>query len=456
MLRKNFSCRSSAAGLTALALAVSGTASAQQPTPIPTATQPARPGGEAARDQGLELGLSLGGAWSDNVNRSPDVEEDGTIGQAGVQLGYRQQSRRLTADIRANMMYEHYFDGVFDNDVVGGADGMLVLGIVPERFDWFVQETFGQITSNAFASTTPENRENINYFTTGPDVTIGLGGSASMRLSGRYSSTTYETTDLDGERYGVTAALVHQISGTSSVSLNLVGEDIRYDELGPDSDYEQQQAFVRYEAQGSRTSLSVDLGYTALEGAATDADGLLARLAVSRQLSAASMLTLSAGTEFSDSGDLFRATQGGRGPSQDTQSIIGTSDPFENRFAALSWDFDRNRTGFGFGLMHSEESYETLSELDRSLTTWNVYASRDLSPSLDVRIYAQLEHEKFDATSFKDDEFRGGVSLGWDLGRTLQLRLQLERFDRDSTADATEYKENRASMYLVWSPRSMP
>jgi hypothetical protein len=450
MFRINLGRRSQAVGLTALAVAISGISHAQQPPPVPGRA------GQAAPGQEFELSFSLGGAWSDNINRQPELEDEGTIGQAGVQLGYSQQSRRLTTDINANVVYEHYFDGVFDDDVVGGADGLLILGIVPERFEWFVQETFGQITSDPFSSNTPENRENINYFTTGPDFTFGLGGAASMRLSGRYSSTTYEVTDLDGERYSGTAALIYQLTGNSALSLNVTGEEIKFDDQSTNADYDQQQAFLRYEAQGARTGLSVDVGHTSIEGDTTDADGLLARLALSRRLSTSSILTLSAGTQFSDSGDLFRATQGGRGPTRETQSVIGTSDPFENRFAALNWDFDRNRTGFGFGAMHSEEEYENFTDLNRTITTYNAYISRELSRALDARLFGLLEKEEFDETGFQDDEVRGGISLGWTVAQSIQLRLQVERYDRDSTAEATEYTENRASLFLVWSPVTSP
>jgi hypothetical protein len=450
MLRKNFGCRSRATGLIALAVATSGIAHAQQPPPVPGRA------GQVAPGQQFDLAFSLGGAWSDNINRQPEIEDEGTIGQAGVQLGYSQQSRRLTTDINANVMYEHFFDGVFDNDVIGGADGLFILGIVPERFEWFLQETFGQINSDPFSASTPDNRESVNYFTTGPDFTLGLGGATSMRLSGRYSSTQYEVTELDGERYSATGALIYQLSGNSNLSLNVTGEEIKFDDQNTNVDYEQQQAFMRYEAQGARTGLSLDLGYTSLEGDTTDADGLLVNLALSRRLSTASVLTFSAGTQFSDSGDLFRATQGGQGPTRETQSVIGSSDPFENRFAALSWDFDRNRTGFGFGAIHSEERYENFTELDRTVTTFSGNFSRELSQALDVRLFALLEREEFDSTGFQDDEVRGGASIGWNVARTLQLRFQVERYDRDSTAEATEYTENRASLFLVWSPVTSP
>lgn len=451
MLRDILSYRVRVAGLTVLALAIVSEVQAQQPAPLPGANPEARAAGEA-RDQGLDLGLSIGGAWSDNINRAADSEEAGSIGQAGVQLAYRQQTRRLRADIGANMMYEHYFDGVFDNDVIGGADGMLILGVVPERFEWFVQETYGQVNSDPFSASTPENRESINFFTTGPDFTFGFGGTTSLRLSGRYSSTQYEVTELDGERYSASGALMYQLSGNSAVSMNLIGEELEFDDQIANADYEQQQAFLRYEAQGARTDLSVDLGYTALKGDTTDANGLLARLALSRRLSTASQVTLSAGTEFSDSGNLFRATQGGRGPTREAHSVIGSSDPFENRFAALSWDFERNRTGFGLGAMQSEERYETLTDLDRTVTTFNAYFSRDISRLLDLRLFAWHETEKFNEGSFEDKEFRGGGSLGWNFARTLQLRFQLERFDRGSTDEVTEYTENRASLFIVWSP----
>ncbi len=404
------------------------------------------------RAQGLDLSLTGGGSWSDNIGRVALDEEEGTIGRAGVEIGYEQRSRRIETDIDLNAAYEHYFDDTYDDDVIGGVDASLNLGIVPERLLWVFQENFGQITSDPFAASTPENREDINYFTTGPDLLLSFGSATSLRLSGRYSDVNYEFQNVDNQQYGASLSLARRLSGTATLSFNVEGTRFEFDDPVANDDYDRYQAFVRYDVEGSRTRLTVDAGYTSLDIDEETSDGLLARLSLVRQLSPASALTVTAGTQFSDAGDMFRSGQDNLGVSLDSSSIVGTSDPFESNFGSLAYDFNRNRTAFGFSATYSKEQYETATTLDRDLTTYAAYFSRQLSRAVSARVFLQLEQEEFDVSGFEDEELGGGAYLDWRLGRTLSLRLQYDRFDRDSTDPTTEYTENRVSLFAIWSP----
>jgi len=404
------------------------------------------------RDQGLNFALTAGGSWSDNISRTPTDEEDGTIGRAGLLLDYAERTNRLDTKVNTNVAYEHYFDDTFDDAVIGGVAGVMTASIVPERFKWLVQENFGQIDSDPFAADTPSNRENVNYFTTGPDFAFRLGSTFTLALSGRYSSTTYEETDLDGERYGATASLIRRMSSASSLSLNVTGDQLKFDDTTVNQDYDRYQAFLRYSLTGSRTTVLADLGYTRLDFDPEESDGTLAKLSLSRKVSASTTLTFGVGTQFSDAGDIFRDMQDQGGVQQGGEAVVATSDPFESRFASLAWAFERNRTAFGLSASYNDEDYENLTTADRTLTIWNAYFNRELARSLDLRVYARLEQEDFDSLNFQDDEWQYGASLGWALGRTIELRLAFDRYDRDSTDPTTEFVENRTSLYVTWYP----
>lgn len=411
---------------------------------------------ESEANRPFEFSLTGGASWSDNIARIAEDEQDGSVGRAGVLLGYAEKTRRLATSLDANVAYEHYFDDTFDDGVVGGVDGTLDFSLIPERLRWFVQENFGQITSDPFAATTPENRENINYFTTGPDVIFQLGSANSLNLSGRYSDTQYETTNRDSQQYGGSIALARQLSGRSTVSVNVGADKIEFDDTTVNTDYDRYQAYLRYAVQGARTSLSVDAGYTSLDLGSQTSDGVLARLSVTRRLSTAATLTLGAGTQFSDSGDLFRDVQNARGVSLDTTSVLGTSDPFVSRFGSLGFGFSRNRTSIGVSVIHRKEEYENVTALDRAVTNWDAHFSRQLSRVLEFRLFAQLEQERFDSTQFDDDELRGGAYLSWSVGPRVSLRLQYDRFDRDSSDATTEYTENQIGLFATWSPIGQP
>lgn len=412
------------------------------------------PIGPLDRVKETQLAITAGAGWSDNIALESVNAQEGTIGQVGLLVGFASESPKLSSDVEANVAFEHYFDGTFDDDVIGGVDATLAFAVVPERFVWFLQENFGQITSDPFSAATPNNRENINFLTTGPDIMIRLGGVTSLLFSGRYSDTQYETSDLDGERFGGTLALARKVSAASTLSINLMGERVEFESIVPEGEvrnYDRQEAFARYDVHGARGSVIVDLGYTSIERDDESSHGLLARVALFRQITASSIVRLDAGTQFSSAGDMFRDLQSQRGVRLDSQSVIASNDPFESRFAAIGLNYLRHRTGFGLSGSVRDETYERSTALNRTLTSLEAYASRQLSRTTELRIFGTFDREDFDA-GFTDDELRTGVALAWELGRHVELRLQYDRFDRDSSAGNTSYTENRGSIFATWSP----
>src|SRR6478735_2615031 len=135
----------------------------------------------------LNLDVALGAIQSDNIARTSANEESGTVTITGLNLKYRENTRRIQADVEADVGYEHYLDGIFDDGVIGEADGVVTIGLLPESFEWYVEDQFTQARVDTFAADTPENRQNVNRFETGPDVQLRLTDALQFRFSGRYS-----------------------------------------------------------------------------------------------------------------------------------------------------------------------------------------------------------------------------------------------------------------------------
>ncbi len=399
-----------------------------------------------------EFGLTIGGSWSDNITLLPGDGIDGVTGSAGMNLGFHHERRRLKTDIDVNARYEHYIDNEFDSEVLGGLNGSLVFGLVPKRVEWFVQDSFGQVRISPFAATTPDNREDINYFTTGPDITLALTRSTAFRLSGRYSNVNYELTDLDANRFGGTLALIRGLNSPRSISFQAGAERVEFDTMSFTGGYDYHYALVRYQARGSRTDLTADIGYGAIADGGESSDGVQLQLSATRQLSASSSLRLDAGSRFSDAGELFRSGQDSGGVSIETGAALASRDAFESRYAIFGWDFSRNRTGFGLSIRGSNDTYEQTRSLDRKRFGYEGYFTRRLSPVLGLRLHGAMVNEKFDLSGFDSDELRLGVALIRQVGATLQWTAQFDRIDRDSSLVATEYQENRISLFLTWTP----
>jgi hypothetical protein len=397
----------------------------------------------ATFDYGAELGLG----HSDNIRRVPDHEEDETIGSAAVDFSYQEKSSKLFADVAGDATFLDYFNNTFSSEVVGELAGTVDISFVPERFVWIFQDNFGQVRTDPFAPVTPDNRENVNYFTTGPDFTLHFGADSGFRLSGRFSNINYETTPADSNRYYGSATYFHELSSASSVSVNASRERIDFNAAGA-PDYDRDELYGRYDIKGARTTLGVDLGYSRVNLPGSDDSSWLGRVSASRKVSPSSTVTLQLGHEFSDSGQAFRQEQGGAGGGLGAQTGLQTANPFTSEYVTLGWDFARQRTAFGVHATYRDESYVATRVLDDTRTLLDAFVSRDLSPELRVLLGATYGKNDFKHVNADYDETELRANLSWRLGRKLWLGLELQRFKRSSDIATGEYDENRAWLHL--------
>lgn len=391
-----------------------------------------------------------GVGYSDNIGRLPANETDETIGTVGLELDWTERTRRIRGDAVVDVSYYEYMDDTFDSEVLGTANGTLALAIVPETLQWVFQDSFGQAQSDPFAPASPTTREDLNYFSTGPDLTVRLGSTGFGRVFGRWSQTSYERSPLDSERTSGGVAVGRRASPRSELSLNAVTESVDFDQEF-NTDFDRDSVFLGWNLDASRTVIDTQLGYTWLERDGGDKTGnALVDVVVTRDLSASSVLALTLGTQLGDAGDSLRnELQGGVVGSGGTQ-ITATADPFENRLASLEWRYSRGRTGFSLGASWSEEDYETLTQLNRTNLAYLASFNRRLAGSVDFEIRATLENEEFENVDLDADELRLGAVLNWRAWRTLGLRLTAERYDRDTSTGLGEYQENRAFLTLAY------
>jgi hypothetical protein len=393
----------------------------------------------------------VGVGHSDNIARTDVDEISETIGTVGLTLDWRERTRRLRGEANIDVSFLEYLDDTFDSEVVGTADGSLVLGLVPETLHWVIEDTFGQARSDPFAPITPDNREDLNYFSTGPDLMMRFGATGFARVFGRWSQTNYEESPLDAERRTAGVSLGRRMSADNELTLNGVTERVEFDDTTFSSDYDRDSVFVGYRLEASRTRLTADLGYTWLDrdGAADTTGNALVNITVERDMTASSLLRLSLGSQLGDAGDFLRGAldsevvgAGGH--------ITATSDPFENRLVSLFWQFSRNRTGFSLGVARSQDRYEEQTQFDRTRNSYIAVINRRLAPNLDAELSASYDDEKFDNVDLDTEEMRLALRLDWRAWRTLGLRLLIERYDRDASNGLGEYTENRAFLTLAY------
>jgi len=440
-------------------------AQAQTPPPAP-ASAPA-PALTRARTQQFEYGLTAGYGHSDNVFRRAADEISSDILTAGLELNWLEDRTRIEADVRADLDYNHYLDVDesfdVDNQVTGNANGHVTLGIIPEHFTWRIEDSFGQTQQDPLVPATPESLESTNYFTTGPDFTMLMGSSNLLRLSGRYSATTYETSPFDSTRAGGALTFLRQMSDRSSLSFIVDADDVDYDDAAS-VDFTSESASVNYTLEAARTDIDATLGYSRMDiDDGSEKTGPLVDIEIQRQVSNSSRLNLQFGTRLSDSAEALRDSLnseefgGGNGSgdgSGDGSGVVATASTFESKFASLGWQFDRPRTSFDISAGWDKDVYDSVDNLDRERLLFEAGAERHLTSRLEARLRVAYNQETYQIDDSETEEWRLTLGGSWRFGRDTGVELWGERLKRDSntTAGGGNSIENRIFLTFFYRP----
>jgi hypothetical protein len=403
------------------------------------------------RELSAQLELRAGAAYTDNAARSDEGQTDDVIATAGVGIDFIRDGVRLDATAIGDLDWVEYLDDTFDGAPNGYFDGSAIFNIIGESLQWNVRETYGQLISDPLRSDTLDNLEDINYFSTGPRANLRLGAANRLSIYATFSRADYEKLNSDNDQLLGGVQLARILSEASEVGLNVSANRVEYEDSTVNPDYDIQSAYLNYSVQGFRTGLDAALGYSRVVQDDKDSDGMLARLDLTRRMSASSSFFLRGRQQFSNSGNLFREGLAGTNP---TSADLGVSsgDVFKETGLGVGIAFSRTRTRFGIGVDWSEEEHEQEQETNREVFAVEGYFVRNLRTTLTLSLEARFNSEEYGSLGFEDERLEFGASLGWQLGRNFAVDFQYDYSQRTASEDTSEYDENRFGIRLVYQP----
>jgi len=399
-------------------------------------------GASGARAAELSYGGYMGLGHTDNIERLNTGGHADTIASVGGQLRLDHQSSRTNVNIATRLEYRDYLDNTFDSEVIGNLVGSGVFDIIEERFTWTVEDTFGQMTQNQFAPVTPGNRENVNYLSTGPDITFPFMSSNRLVLRGRYVDVDYEISNLGNTRIRGEIALQHDLSGNSDVSLNATSEEVDFEDDLQFIDFDRNEGFLSYHSSGSRTTLAIDAGITNIKSQGETNDTWLGRIEVERRLSTSSTLSLELGHDYSDSGTSFVELQSLQPGAVDPVPVQQTATPFENSYALLDLRYSWHRTELLVRSSYNDEVYDDQPLFDRTRTTFEANVERDLNAALQAHVGVNWSQQDYESLNRQFSDLTASIGMRWNFGRRSYLSADYQYLDRDDDLDLAKYSAN--------------
>lgn len=419
------------------------------------------PGGSYADDK-MSLGVAVGMGETDNVTRSATAAQSETIATVGADFEVKRDSRRLDLDARGDFNYFDYLRNTYSRQFLGRFDGQGTFAIVPERLTWMVQDDFGQAQVDPFAPVTPTNLENINVFATGPDLLLHFDANDFVRLGGRYSVMTYETSPLDGKRVLGNVGVGRDLSLASSVSLNADFERLTFDHAGAggttiitsgtNTDYDRRKVYARYDLKGARTDINASLGATQTNEGNGWTTTPLVRLDATRTVSASSTLQVTAGRQFTDVADSFRDLQGGAAGGIVIAPVVANSGNYLSNYASAAWRFQRLRTTLAVTANWERDTYTVHPEADVRRTDIELNAGRRLTSLLSVDLVGSVGKSNYLNQAFSDRNWLVGAAVTLRPGRHVDFRLRYDHDNRTTDGAGTGYSENRVFLTAGYRP----
>jgi len=397
-----------------------------------------------AHGEGFEFGLRAGGNYSDNVERVATDETSSASAIVGVDFNGQRETGRLQYDVFGNLEYQHYFEDGVDSETFGQMFATSSYAIVPERFIWGLSGSFDQTRNNLLRPVAPENMDDVITLSTGPQWIMRYGSALESTLEGHYVVADYSDRPFDSDTAGGSLVFGRRLSTNRFIGLGGSFDQVDYDDdTLASQDFDRREIFLRLNAQGARTSIDLDAGYSEVEGDTFDDDGPMFRLRATRELTGALSAFLNFNQVFPTSGG---ATFSPESPPQlGTDSSVLTGGPRKTQDIGAGLQVDARRTNATLSFVMREEE-ELESSLEREFDVITATGTYAFAPRASFTLFARFSDEEI--VGIQSEEQIYGGRINFLIGRMTSISLRLEHRNRDSDAADGEYEESLAGLYL--------
>jgi hypothetical protein len=405
-----------------------------------------------AQAANFEYELRVGAAYSNNVERTAVDEIETAAAVVGMRLRGAREEGRLQYSLAGDANYLEYLDSEVPGEVIGSLFAESSYEILPQSFLWQLDGSFNQVREDLLRSAAPGNRDNVLSLSTGPNLRARFGDAFEAELQARYSIADFSERDFDSETLGAQLLLGRRFSERSVIGLGASFADVTYDSaLGLGSiDFERTEIFARVRAEGARTQIQADIGYSQAEGANVDDSGAMIRLEATRRLtpfiSGFARYVQEYPTSEAAAFVPFDATGGGTS----ADASILTAAPRVAKTAEIGLRLNRPRTSAELAFNSNRETSLVGGLGDRSFETARLSVTRSMTPRSRATLFAFWSQEDLDLLSENADELGVGGELGFTFGRNLGVDLRLEHRQRDSSVPAFEFSEMSIGLFLRW------
>lgn len=448
-----------------LALASTSVALAQTQTPeaVPQ-TGPLDPFAPPEQAPPLfDYAVGLGAGHTDNLNRSATDAVSQNILEPTFNFTFNQQGSTLQTQVVGLLQYTDYLGGYFGNEFRGQLTGQMNWVVSPQRLNFVVQDYSSVEPVNTRFGNTPANQQQVNVFATGPTLSFRLGGDSGWQGQAdlRYINTTASKTKEFNSQRGMGALrLIHDLSATNHLSINLEGVDVNFDDANPlaaATRYDQYNAYARYQSSLAHIDLDLALGGSQVDFSQGEPShsGMLARASIGWRVNARNTLQVSGVDQLADAtADLVQPPDLANTQLTSPTVLVGRTviSPavFRDRNVSLGYAYRGDRFGFTFSPYYTQ--LRELNGVDLSRNGYGAVAGATylLTPLTSLGVSVGDQTTEYTSDHSRDRDRTAAIDLSKQLTPHWSWNVTFRHDQRHSTRPGFGYTENEVFVFLYY------
>jgi hypothetical protein len=397
----------------------------------------------------FEPGVGAGLEYTDNAALTPDNEDSDLIAIGYLGARIEDDSGPLHGRATTSLSYNHYTENTFSDKYYFNLGANAGWRMIENRLEWQLQNYFTQQSINSLDANTPNNTQNTNAFSFGPNIYFPLSGPHAFTLRPLYRDFYYENSDTDNQQYALQAAWTYKMYRTLDVGL--VGEvaRVKYDDDQLYPNYTSKTLHLALSGRRVNSEYTLNLGATSIDRERSDNfEGFTGNLTWLINLTGRSSIRARVVSELTDtSTNLLNASARPENGDFSNEQISG--DVLRNNTIRVAYAREGSTLNSDIWAEMRKLDYKE-SNQDRDTQTFGIDLDYKISKLLSSGIYGRYDRVKETDVDRTDKRYKVGGTLSYQLSRKLRSVLDLRYWKKDSTVATEEYTEVSALVSLVY------
>jgi len=402
----------------------------------------------------VEPGIGAGLLYTDNAALKSKNEDDDLVVVGYLGADINEADGPFTLNATTSLLYTNYTEDTFSDQYYVNLGANAAWVAIRDRLDWRAENYFTQRQINSLDANTPDNNQNTNVFSFGPNFYFPISGRQRVTLRPEVQDFYFEKSDTDNRRYILSADWRYQLNQRMTTGLDGTVTKVDYDDEDKNPNYIATDIHGILSGTRPRSDYTLNLGATRINRDKFDSqDGFSGSLTWLYQMTGHSTARAYLSTSLTDSNQqLLDSELNPDNGDFNNEQISG--DVLRSNTARLTYrrqDSTLNAEVWG---EYRDLDYKE-SPNDRDVKETGARLDYRITPLITTGVLGRYNRTKEKDTGRTDKRYTIGANIAYQLSRKLRTKFDIQYRNKDSTQSDSEYSEISAFISLVYGFRDL-